>query len=1131
MASRPKSAINLATSSTATSEAETEGIHKRFKPLRAIRRMFGDGKKTRKKADASKCEVSEALSDEESVRMRHKGRQNDLNRPMSMSVDNIFSEFGDDEKHRSLPKPIPGDGRASYDDDSHQTPQAASNARYGVRSMHIENPSRYISTSAPPATSKGKTPRTPETKDKHGATKENKQKIKAAKKKKKKGIKGNKSKGDMKLEMADDTPEVPLSNTAAHDRIAARPKNRRARTRPSRLAETSIKNEFDIVSSDFPKYDEVKAPEKTEEPSKEVTTNILDIPMVEEEEEKTDVKQEKELPVAENNDTTKRDEPVKKSQSFKSPFGAAIIPTMDDVAKVKLRKTSSSASQDLTNSLEPTSKYKDNSGISPKLSHKIAKDGKSKGDTPGKKDKDSKKFSIVSEKGNEFPKPGKSSKADAGKKEKDKKASKSNIKEEASPKSKGDPPKKKISKGKLKEEESATSEAEKKAPKEKKAWFSKSKEESKSSKKDASSRAAQSKHKSEPADFSETSKELLTPVEGLPLNEYSDNLNEQLLKKVEAVGIKSNNDLYEQKSQSDTRPAPPNDKDKPKKVPLMPPTKKIVSTVSKEEKEKKRSSKILDLTAQMLVQPQSNIEKTDEETDVKKDKPDSSVDASEARENLFGKLRKVNRSSSDKETDKNKTDKVESEDNSSKENPFLKLQKVNRSKSDSCRHGKISDATSSSPDAPSTPETDSLEDGFVKLRKVSRSSSDKEEKMKGKSDATSAISMENPFGKLKKVKQSNPNEEKEENTSPNFSHSADIKETTIPVAEIRECTGLESSESQKNTLTPPLTNSPKNPKKSVKKQTGNSKNTSPFPVKLRSTGKIDKLCKTEKSSDILPNGTKLETNTNEKNASNKSTAIESHNDNNNNSTALKDTITGNSTMSNLFNSNSSTKKSSKLECGGVSKTMSKIADISTSSCDPKEMNVENSKRFDNKYAEKSLSLDAKDQSSQPSWLKLARKHSKKWESSMTTKQNLDSVPVEITKSAEPKSQLSVPATTSPMQNLEREVLSFPVVDHSSKKQQHDGKDKSINRKNNNLSISSRSKSMRERNKLEKPPKLVKRAISDTIPIPKPKQGLQERQWSSFKDSHDPNYSPNGDAPQWVAIAIQKHDNFRVEETV
>ena len=37
--------------------------------------------------------------------------------------------------------------------------------------------------------------------------------------------------------MADDTPEVPLSNTAAHDRIAARPKNRRARTRPSRLAE------------------------------------------------------------------------------------------------------------------------------------------------------------------------------------------------------------------------------------------------------------------------------------------------------------------------------------------------------------------------------------------------------------------------------------------------------------------------------------------------------------------------------------------------------------------------------------------------------------------------------------------------------------------------------------------------------------------------------------------------------------------------------------------------------------------------------------------------------------------------------------------------------------------------------
>ncbi|CAK8683638.1 unnamed protein product [Clavelina lepadiformis] len=1029
----------------------------------------------------------------------------------------------------------------NFDDENLRTVQTSEKSNvhhFGQKGFSGSELSRYDESPSESAVNDMKDQRdsnleTPETKDKHGATKENKQKIKAAKKKKKKGIKGNKSKGDMKLEMADDTPEVPLSNTAAHDRIAARPKNRRARTRPSRLAETSIKNEFDIVSSDFPKYDEVKAPEKTEEPSKEVTTNILDIPMVEEEEEKTDVKQEKELPVAENNDTTKRDEPVKKSQSFKSPFGAAIIPTMDDVAKVKLRKTSSSASQDLTNSLEPTSKYKDNSGISPKLSHKIAKDGKSKGDTPGKKDKDSKKFSIVSEKGNEFPKPGKSSKADAGKKEKDKKASKSNIKEEASPKSKGDPPKKKISKGKLKEEESATSEAEKKAPKEKKAWFSKSKEESKSSKKDASSRAAQSKHKSEPADFSETSKELLTPVEGLPLNEYSDNLNEQLLKKVEAVGIKSNNDLYEQKSQSDTRPAPPNDKDKPKKVPLMPPTKKIVSTVSKEEKEKKRSSKILDLTAQMLVQPQSNIEKTDEETDVKKDKPDSSVDASEARENLFGKLRKVNRSSSDKETDKNKTDKVESEDNSSKENPFLKLQKVNRSKSDSCRHGKISDATSSSPDAPSTPETDSLEDGFVKLRKVSRSSSDKEEKMKGKSDATSAISMENPFGKLKKVKQSNPNEEKEENTSPNFSHSADIKETTIPVAEIRECTGLESSESQKNTLTPPLTNSPKNPKKSVKKQTGNSKNTSPFPVKLRSTGKIDKLCKTEKSSDILPNGTKLETNTNEKNASNKSTAIESHNDNNNNSTALKDTITGNSTMSNLFNSNSSTKKSSKLECGGVSKTMSKIADISTSSCDPKEMNVENSKRFDNKYAEKSLSLDAKDQSSQPSWLKLARKHSKKWESSMTTKQNLDSVPVEITKvsSAEPKSQLSVPATTSPMQNLEREVLSFPVVDHSSKKQQHDGKDKSINRKNNNLSISSRSKSMRERNKLEKPPKLVKRAISDTIPIPKPKQGLQERQWSSFKDSHDPNYSPNGDAPQWVAIAIQKHDNFRVEETV
>ncbi|XP_078481653.1 uncharacterized protein LOC101242306 isoform X3 [Ciona intestinalis] len=136
-----------------------------------------------------------------------------------------------------------------------------------------------------------------------------------------------------------------LKNKAARDRIAARPKNRRAATRRvlASVKESDTASELDIPDSIFAPIENAKKPDLPVEEDNQTTSDIKP-----EEPEDVDVKARRKSAGPDTlEDAAPKTSSVKKSYSFKSPLGGGgniKMPSLGDVTKVKLRKTNSNAS-------------------------------------------------------------------------------------------------------------------------------------------------------------------------------------------------------------------------------------------------------------------------------------------------------------------------------------------------------------------------------------------------------------------------------------------------------------------------------------------------------------------------------------------------------------------------------------------------------------------------------------------------------------------------------------------------------------------------------------------------------------------------------------------------------------------
>uniref|UniRef100_H2ZJD8 Uncharacterized protein n=1 Tax=Ciona savignyi TaxID=51511 RepID=H2ZJD8_CIOSA len=212
-----------------------------------------------------------------------------------------------------------------------------------------------------------------------------------------------------------------LQNKAARDRIAARPQHRRARTRrvhvPANIKEESAVSEFDIPASIFAPIENAKKPDlpiekEEEEKDKAPETKPNDL--------EEDVKSRRKsvgLDLAE--EAAKKSSAVKKSRSFKSSLGSNVmVPSLNDVSKVKLRKTNSSASPKRSPSFgsrrlspkeieEPATEKSSSKSITKGLAHKLSFGKKNKPEGYEKSNKDSKNTDELKDKSSKDERPSK----------------------------------------------------------------------------------------------------------------------------------------------------------------------------------------------------------------------------------------------------------------------------------------------------------------------------------------------------------------------------------------------------------------------------------------------------------------------------------------------------------------------------------------------------------------------------------------------------------------------------------------------------------------------------------------------------------------------------------------------------
>uniref|UniRef100_F6ZY14 Uncharacterized protein n=2 Tax=Ciona intestinalis TaxID=7719 RepID=F6ZY14_CIOIN len=341
---------------------ENTGERRRFSPFRAIRKIFRDGRKRGKHLSKSRGNLAQdaLYSDAPYVaRLRTSVTSSSgLNRPLSLSHESVFSpEVETTDIFRSkgtaiTAKPLPEKSDTGI---ASSPPNKVSQLQSQLR-LRLEP-----GVPAPGGLQVPKKPRPPRPVSEppiifiNGFDKFTSEVVDAEETDATMGNKSSKKEQRTKSDVVstsepameqpfEEHPTI-LKNKAARDRIAARPKNRRAATRRvlTSVKESDTASELDIPDSIFAPIENAKKPDLPIEANDLETADIKP-----EEPEDVDVKTRRKSAGPDTlDDAAPKTSSVKKSYSFKSPLGGGgniKVPSLGDVTKVKLRKTSSNAS-------------------------------------------------------------------------------------------------------------------------------------------------------------------------------------------------------------------------------------------------------------------------------------------------------------------------------------------------------------------------------------------------------------------------------------------------------------------------------------------------------------------------------------------------------------------------------------------------------------------------------------------------------------------------------------------------------------------------------------------------------------------------------------------------------------------